>query len=83
VYILECGDKTFYIGKTTDLTKRLKAHNGIISGGAKYTRGKRPVFLIYYEELANATEASKREYQLKQLSRAQKVALIDAGSTIR
>lgn len=82
VYILNCVDHTYYIGKTTDLVKRLKAHNGVIYGGAKYTRGRRPVFLVYYEECTSASEALKREFALKQLTRVQKVALIATGVKI-
>jgi putative endonuclease len=76
VYILECSDKSFYIGKTTNLLTRIKAHNGIISGGAKYTKGRRPVFLVYYEKMDSLSEALKREYLLKQLTRSQKIALM-------
>jgi putative endonuclease len=82
VYILECNDKSFYIGKTVDILKRIKAHNGIIAGGAKYTRGRRPVFLVYYEKYKSAGEALAREYELKQLTRVQKVALIANGVRI-
>lgn len=77
VYILECNDNTFYIGKTVDLVKRLKSHNGIISGGAKYTSGRRPVFLVYYEKLTTTTKALQREYHLKQLTRSEKIELIN------
>ena len=76
VYILLCSDKSFYIGKTVDLIKRLKAHNGIISGGAKYTKGRRPLTLVYYEEVKNTSIALKREYTLKGLTRVQKIKLI-------
>jgi putative endonuclease len=78
VYILECSDNTFYIGKTKDLTKRLKSHNGIESGGAKYTAGRRPVYLVYFEQYKTITEALKREYELKQLTRREKKALIQS-----
>jgi putative endonuclease len=76
VYILECSDNTFYIGKTKDLTKRLKSHNGVVSGGAKYTAGRRPVFLVYYEMFDDQTKALQREYELKQLSKNEKKELI-------
>lgn len=76
VYILECSDGTFYIGKTVDLVKRLKAHNGSLSGGAKYTAGRRPVYLVYYEMVDSLTKALQREYELKQLSRSEKKKLI-------
>lgn len=76
VYILECSDNTYYIGKTVNLTKRLLAHNGINSGGAKYTRGRRPVYIVYYEIKKTITDALKREYELKNLSRKEKIHLI-------
>ena len=77
VYILECADNTYYIGKTVDLVKRLKAHNGVLTGGAKYTVGRRPVFLVYYEQLGTVSEALKREYFLKQLTKSEKRKLIN------
>lgn len=80
VYILECSDKTFYIGKTTDIPRRLSAHNGLIHGGAKYTRSRRPVFLVYFEKVESVSEALKREYFLKQLTREEKMKLIAANN---
>ncbi len=75
VYILECGDKSYYTGITTDIQKRLETH---ISGkGAKYTRGRGPLTLLYIEELSNKSEALKREYAIKQLSRKKKTELIN------
>lgn len=76
VYILECNDKTYYIGKTNDLSKRLAIHNGIGAGGAKYTRSRRPVFLIYYEIYDNLSEALRREISLKKLTKGEKRRLI-------
>ncbi|MDO5146014.1 MAG: GIY-YIG nuclease family protein [Eubacteriales bacterium] len=73
-YIVECRDKTFYTGWTTDLKKRVKAHND--KKGAKYTKSRTPVRLVYYEEYETKQEAMKREYALKQLSRKEKEALI-------
>ena len=67
-YILKCSDGTYYTGWTNDLDKRLKAHNGGKSG-AKYTRNRRPVTLVYYEEFQGKQEAMKREYAIKQLTR--------------
>ena len=75
VYILECRDGTLYTGITDRLEHRLKAHNE--GKGAKYTRGRTPVELVYREEHPNRAQASKREYQIKQLSRAEKLRLID------
>lgn len=73
-YILECKDQTLYTGYTTDLERRLKVHND--GKGAKYTRIRRPVKLVYHEIFDNKSEALKREYALKQLTRKQKLALI-------
>ena len=76
VYILRCADNTLYIGRTSDIQKRLKKHNGELAGGAKYTRSRRPVSLVFFEEYDTLSEALKREYALKQLSRKQKEELI-------
>ena len=78
VYILKCVDHTLYTGVTTDLKRRLHEHNQLKSG-AKYTRTRRPVTLVYCEIQPNRAEACKREFQLKQLSREQKKRLIDGG----
>ena len=74
-YILKCSDGTYYTGWTNDLDKRLKAHNGG-KIGAKYTRNRRPVTLVYYEEFQGKQEAMKREYAIKQLTRKEKENLI-------
>lgn len=74
-YILKCSDGTYYTGWTNDQDKRLKAHNGGKSG-AKYTRNRRPVTLVYYEEFQGKQEAMKREYAIKQLTRKEKENLI-------
>jgi putative endonuclease len=76
VYILLCSDGTFYIGKTSDIIQRIRKHNGEIVGGAKYTRSRRPVVLVYSEEVDSLTDALKREYTLKQLTRTEKEQLI-------
>ncbi|HBV03327.1 MULTISPECIES: GIY-YIG nuclease family protein [Mammaliicoccus] len=76
-YILECKDQTLYTGYTTDLERRLKVHND--GKGAKYTKIRRPVKLVYHEEFDNKSEALKREYALKQLTRKQKLLLIKEG----
>lgn len=73
-YIIECSDKTLYTGYTNDLIKRLKVHNS--GKGAKYTRARRPCKLVYYEECPTKSDAMKREYAIKQLSRKQKLELI-------
>lgn len=74
VYILECADNTLYAGYTNDLDSRLKVHNQ--GKGAKYTRGRLPVKLVYSEIMENKSEALKREYQIKQMTRKQKEELI-------
>jgi putative endonuclease len=74
VYFLKCRDGSFYCGYTNDLDKRVEVHNH--GKGAKYTMKRRPVSLIYSEEFATKSEAMKREYALKQLSRREKEELI-------
>lgn len=74
-YIVRCADGTLYTGWTNCLEKRLKAHNEG-KNGAKYTKTKRPVELIYYEGFLSKREAMQREYQIKQMSRLQKLKLI-------
>ena len=73
-YILKCSDNTFYTGWTNDLEKRLVDHNR--GKGAKYTRGRRPVELAYYERFDSKEEAMKRERQIKRLSKADKLKLV-------
>lgn len=75
-YMVKCSDGSLYTGWTNSLEKRLKAHNGS-DKGAKYTKLKRPVELVYYEGYATREEAMRREYQIKQLTRKQKLALIE------
>ncbi len=74
VYILECADGTYYTGWTNDLDRRLLAHNS--GKGAKYTRSRRPVTLVYSAACESESEARSREYAIKQLNRSQKTALI-------
>lgn len=73
-YIVKCSDGTFYTGWTNDLTRRMEAHNQ--GRGAKYTKARRPVTLIYYETFETKEEAMKREYAIKRLSRKKKEELI-------
>ena len=74
VYILKCADGTLYTGWTNDLEKRLRAHNE--GRGAKYTRGRLPAELVYYETFEERSEAMGREWAIKQLTREQKLQLI-------
>lgn len=76
VYIIECSDKTYYTGITDDLKLRIKEHNGEKIGGAKYTRGRRPVNLIHFEKFKNRSEAAKREHEIKKLKRKEKEKII-------
>ena len=75
-YMVRCADGTLYTGWTNCLEKRLKAHNSG-KNGAKYTKTKRPVTLVYYEGYRTKGEAMSREYAIKQLTRAQKLALME------
>lgn len=77
VYILECNDKTLYTGWTVDIDKRIAAHNS--NKGAKYTRGRTPVNLVYLETFDNKSDALKRENSIKKLSKKQKELLIERG----
>jgi len=75
VYILECSDKTLYTGIATDLKRRVDEHNNS-DKGAKYTKIRRPVQLVYSEESENRSSASKREYEIKKMTREKKLELI-------
>lgn len=76
VYIVKCSDDSLYTGITTDLNKRVYEHNHS-DKGAKYTKVRRPVELVYYENRCDRVDASKREYEIKQMSRAEKLELIN------
>ena len=75
VYILECSDGSWYTGWTNDLEHRIETHNS--GQGAKYTRSRLPVRLIYSEEYETASEARSREYAIKRLTRTQKEKLVE------
>lgn len=81
VYILECIDGTLYVGCTNNLEKRLKQHNES-KNGAHYTKIRRPVVLIYKEVYASLAEGRRREAEIKRMTRAQKLALIDSNKPI-
>jgi len=74
-YILECQDGTYYTGWTNDLQKRVADHNS--GKGAKYTRARLPVRLVYYESFGTKEEAMRREYEIKQLSKEKKRKLME------
>ena len=79
VYILRCADDSLYTGITTDISRRVDEHNGESpKAGAKYTRNRRPVTLVYHEQVDSRSKASKRELEIKGLSREQKLGLISA-----
>ncbi len=79
VYILKCSDKTLYTGITNNLEKRLGAHNHLITG-AKYTRTRRPVKLVYSKKFRTKSKALKREYEIKNVTRNEKLNLITQNS---
>ncbi len=76
-YLLRCADNTLYCGITNDLEKRLAAHNA--GSASKYTRTRVPVELVFVESCADRSAASKREMEIKNLSREKKLALIQPG----
>ena len=75
LYILKCSDKTLYTGITVDLDRRVKEHNSS-KLGAKYTRARRPVKLVYSKKFRNRSSASKAESGIKKLSREKKLGLL-------
>ena len=75
-YLLRCSDGSLYCGWTNHLKERVKAHNE--GKGAKYTKSRRPVELVYYEIFSTKQEAMRREWEVKQLSRREKLQLIEA-----
>jgi putative endonuclease len=77
VYIVHCADGSLYTGITTDVERRIDEHNHDDRLAARYTRGRRPVKLIYSEEYASRSEASKRESEIKQMEREEKEALVE------
>ena len=81
LYILRCRDDTFYTGITTDVEKRLETHRS--GKGAKYTRGRGPLELVYRENCGTHSDALKREYQVKALSRQEKEILIQSADMSR
>ena len=74
-YIVRCGDGSLYTGWTNNLEKRIRDHNS--GKGAKYTKSRRPVLLAYYEEFATNEEAMHREWEIKQMTRHEKILLIE------
>lgn len=73
--MLQCADGSLYTGITTDLIRRVAEHNGEGDAGARYTRSRRPVKLVYQETVVSRADASRREAAIKRLSRVHKLAL--------
>ena len=82
MYILRCADGSLYTGITTDVDRRLAEHNGEGGAGARYTRSRRPVEIVYAEAAGDRAEAARREAAIKRLDRAAKLALC-AGNRSR
>jgi putative endonuclease len=78
LYILQCADKTFYTGITTDVQRRVAEHNDT-KLGAKYTASRRPVTVVYEKKFKNRSLASKEEARIKKLTKAQKLELIESA----
>lgn len=81
VYMIFCSDDSYYTGITNDLEQRFQQHE--TGQGAKYFRGRKPKKVVYTELMENRSEATKREAEIKKLSRAQKILLIDAHAKDR
>jgi putative endonuclease len=79
VYIVRCADGSLYTGVTNDVARRIDEHNSNGSLAARYTRARRPVVLVYQETAATRSAACRREYRIKQLTRADKLAVIRGG----
>lgn len=79
VYILSCADGTLYTGVARDVQKRLLQHNGEQVGGPKYTRGRRPVQLLWSDTASDRSTAQQREAAIKKLSRQDKLQLVESG----
>lgn len=75
VYIIKCKDKSLYTGWTNNLERRFKAHQE--GKGAKYTKGRGPLELVYFEEFEEKIKAMKREYEIKKMSREKKLKMIE------
>lgn len=76
VYVLRCADNSLYAGITTDVERREKEHNSKTASGAKYTRARQPVKVVYQESSENRSSATRREMAIKKLNKKQKEALI-------
>ncbi len=79
VYVLRCADNSLYTGVTVDIDRRVIEHNSQNGKGAKYTRNRQPVELVYHERCEDRSAAGKREWAIKKLTRAKKLVLIGAA----
>ncbi len=79
IYMVRCGDNSLYTGIAKDVGKRILEHNSDNTSGAKYTKARRPVALVYQEACESRSVACKREYEIKQLSRKEKEELFSRG----
>ena len=78
VYMILASDRSLYTGITTDIKRRWRQHSGHIKGGARFFRGRKPLKLVYIETSSNRSSASRREAEIKKLSRQQKLALFSS-----
>lgn len=76
IYLAECKDKNLYCGITINIIKRFQQHNGIIAGGAKYTKGRRPVILLAFQPVENKSQALKLEIIIKKLPKQKKLPFL-------
>lgn len=83
VYFLRCSDGSLYCGWTTDLERRLSAHNGLLKGGAKYTSSRRPCELVFFKSCKSKVDALKTEIAMKKLKKNQKENLVEQWSNPR
>lgn len=81
VYIVKCSDNTLYTGVAIDVEKRLEEHNGFLPKGARYTRARRPVQLVYKKKFKDRSEASREEARIKKLNREEKLQLCKKKKT--
>jgi len=81
LYLLRCSDNSLYCGQTKDLQKRIQEHNFDNVKSAKYTKGRRPVKLVYFEKYTTIQEAMKREYEIKKLIKEKKEVLVRGFKT--
>ncbi len=79
VYVVRCADDTLYCGVTTNLARRLAQHNGLLPGGARYTRGRRPVTLAAHADRLDKQTAHRLEHHIKTLPRAKKLEALKAA----